>query len=275
MKEASNSTNNLIYFNCRGDVLSLILLFSIVQMEFTSLILYIFIFIMAFMYASVGHGGASGYLAVLSLAGVSTAIMKPSVLLLNIFVSCISFLHYYRSRHFNFALFWPFAVASIPASYLGALMPLEETYYKKILGVCLLFSTVRLFIFEKGETEKTRTMSIVLSLFVGATIGFLSGMIGIGGGILLSPILLLLHWANMKQTAAVSALFIFVNSLSGMTALLSKGTSMGSEIYPILGCAIVGGYLGSYYGSTIFKFSTLKYLLTAVLVVASLKLLLV
>ena len=237
----------------------------------------IFLFLlvtMAFMYAAVGHGGASGYLAVLALFSVEPSVMKSSALILNIFVSLISFAQYYRGGYFKWKLFLPFAVASIPAAYLGATVPLSGGIYKKVLGVCLSFPILRLAGFLGKETEETQELKWTYGLIIGAVIGFLSGMIGIGGGIILSPVILLFHWAKMKETAAVSALFILVNSISGLIALTSKGFTPNPEIYIWLVAAVIGGFAGAYLGSKKFNNNVLKYILAAVLLVASVKLIL-
>ncbi len=244
-------------------------------MEYLPFLGYLLIFVMAFMYSSVGHGGASGYLAVLAMLGVSQIVMKPSALLLNVFVSGISFYQYYRSNHFNFRLFWPFSLASFPAAFIGAMIPLQDSSYKKILGICLIFSVLRLTLFGwKDETStENKELKIWLGLLIGAIIGLVSGMIGIGGGIILSPVILLLHWGKMKETAAVSALFIFVNSIAGLIAVISSGTQIPNSAYPLLGVAIAGGIGGSYLGSKKFDFKILKYLLAIVLMIAAIKLL--
>lgn len=234
----------------------------------------ILIALMAFMYASVGHGGASGYLAVLALFSVDPSVMKSSALVLNIFVSLISFLQYYRGGYFKWKLFLPFALASIPAAYIGATIPLAAGIYKKILGVCLIFPVLRLIGLFGKESEEIRKLSWPSGLAVGAVIGFLSGMIGIGGGIILSPVILLFHWAKMKETAAVSALFILVNSISGFVALTVKGYSPNPEIYYWLAAAVLGGLTGAYLGSMKFNNVVLRYILAGVLLVASVKLIL-
>lgn len=228
---------------------------------------------MAFMYASVGHGGASGYLAVLALFSVEPSIMKSSALILNVFVSMISFIQYYKGGYFKWQLFLPFAVASIPAAYLGATVPLSADIYKKVLGLCLIFPIIRLLGFIGKEKENTQELTWAMGLIIGAIIGFLSGMIGIGGGIILSPVILLFHWAKMKQTAAVSALFILVNSISGLIALTSKGFIPNPEIYLWLSAAVIGGFAGAYFGTKKFNNHVLQYILAAVLVIASVKLL--
>lgn len=233
------------------------------------------LFIVAFLYASVGHGGASGYLALMALFGLTPALMKSSALILNIFVSFVSFYQYYRGGYFKWKLFLPFAVASIPMSFLGAFITIDALIYKKILAIVLIFPILRLFGLIGKESEFQKEINIGFALLIGAFIGLLSGMIGIGGGIILSPLILILHWANMKQTAAVSALFIFVNSIAGLIGLLSKGAVIDPVVYGWLLIAFIGGLLGAYYGRNKFSNVVLKRALAIVLVIASVKLLLV
>ena len=233
------------------------------------------IFLVAFLYASVGHGGGSGYIAVLSLFGTATAIVKSSSLMLNIFVSAIAFYQYYRAGHFRWKLFMPFALLSIPLAYVGAGLPLADALYKKLLATCLLVSVVRLLWTRKDDSAMAKPPNVYLSLLIGAIIGLLSGMLGIGGGIILSPILLMLHWANMKETAAVSALFILVNSLAGMWALLQKGFAIESQLFVLILIAIVGGLLGAYAGSKKLNLRAMKNILAVVLGIAVLKLMFV
>lgn len=239
-------------------------------------LMYIFfplLFVVAFLYASVGHGGASGYLALMGLFGISAAIMKPSALILNIFVSCIAFIQYYRAGYFRWTLFLPFILLSIPASFIGAYITLDDVLYKKILGVLLIFPIVRLMgVVGKQETH-IRALSWPLAMVIGAIIGLVSGMIGIGGGIILSPVILFLHWADMKQTAAVSALFICCNSISGLAGLLSKGTVISDDVYWYLLFATGGGLLGSYFATKQFNDKVLRFILGFVLIIASVKLL--
>ncbi|MCU0443942.1 MAG: sulfite exporter TauE/SafE family protein [Microscillaceae bacterium] len=230
------------------------------------------VFVMAFLYAAVGHGGGSGYLAVLTLFGIPPVVMKPSSLILNIFVSFTSFAQFSRFGHFRWRLFLPLALASVPAAFWGAYIKLDASLYNKILAVCLLFSVFKLLGFLGKETEQNQAMPWLVGLLIGGIIGFLSGMLGIGGGILLSPILLLFGWANIKQTSAVSALFIFVNSISGLLGLLIKGATIPADIHYVLAVALVGGILGGYFGSTRFNFKVLRYLLAVVLLVAIYKL---
>lgn len=236
-------------------------------------VLLLFLAIIAFLYSSVGHGGASGYLAVMAMMGVAPAIMKPSALMMNLAVSLFSFIGFYRAGHFKIKLFLPFAIASVPLAYLGGTMTLSDSIYKKILAFCILISIFRLIFQFQQNKEEIRPISISVGLVSGGAIGLLSGMIGIGGGIVLSPLMLLMRWATLKQTAAVSALFIFVNSLSGLYGQLQKGGIQVTEHFQwAVAATIVGGLLGSYYGSQKFNVPTLRYLLAIGLVIASAKL---
>ncbi len=229
--------------------------------------------IVAFLYASVGHGGASGYLALMALFAMPAAIMKPTALLLNIFVSAIAFAQFYKARHFNFKLFVPLALTSVPMAFLGGLITIDQDIYKKILGLVLLFAIVRFIGFTKDNNNQVKKHDIAGALLIGAVIGILSGMIGIGGGIILSPVLILLNWATIKQSAAISALFIFVNSLSGFAGQLVKGLHFNADMYAYVAIALVGGLLGSYYGAQKFNQLVLKRILASVLLIAVIKLL--
>ncbi|WP_369765386.1 sulfite exporter TauE/SafE family protein [Flavobacterium sp. WC2429] len=228
--------------------------------------------VIAFLYSSVGHGGASGYLALMALFAVPIVVMKPSALLLNLFVSSISFLFYYKMDFFRPKLFYPFAIASVPAAFLGGYITLDSAIYKVILGVVLVFAAFRLLGFFSSKEKELTAINIPLALAFGATIGLLSGMLGIGGGIILSPILLLLGWATIKEAAAISSLFIFVNSLAGISGYVFGGKSFPVESFYFVPVAILGGILGAYYGSGYFSNKTLKYVLGTVILLASVKL---
>jgi uncharacterized membrane protein YfcA len=238
------------------------------------LLFILLLFVVAFLYASVGHGGASGYLALMALFSMSPAFMKPTALLLNLFVSLSAFILFYRGGHFKWKLFLPFALASVPLSFLGGMIALDAEVYKKVLGALLLIPVIRMLFFPNASEQDLKEGSTGLSVLIGAVIGFLSGLIGIGGGIILSPVLLLLKWTNQKQTAAISALFIFVNSLAGLGGQLSKGLNVESGMFMYAGIAFVGGTLGGWLGASRFNQQILKYLLAVVLLLAALKLLL-
>lgn len=226
--------------------------------------------IMAFLYASVGHGGASGYLAVMALFAIAPPVMKQTALLLNLGVSFMSFIAFYRQGYFKWTLFWPFAIGSIPAAFLGARIPLTDSTYKQILGACLFLAVIRMVITLK-ESEP-RKLNLGMGVLAGAAIGILSGMIGIGGGIILSPLVLLFRWASLKEAAAVSALFIFVNSVSGLAGLKTWIPLDQSQMLYWLVASLVGGFLGARWGAGIASNVKVKWILALVLVIASFKL---
>ncbi len=242
-------------------------------MMHTEIIFYLLLLLVAFLYASVGHGGASGYLALMSFYSFDPGTMRSSALLLNIIVSLIAFVQYYRSGYFGWQLFWPFAITSIPAAFTGGLIAVNAGLYKQILGVLLLFPAVRLAGINFHSEISKKEQNIIASLLIGAVIGLASGIIGIGGGIILSPVILLLHWADMKQTAAISALFIFVNSLAGLAGLFATGFEYKPEMGMMIAIAFTGGLAGSYFGAKKFESALLKKILAAVLLIAAVKLL--
>jgi uncharacterized membrane protein YfcA len=234
---------------------------------------YSILFLVAFLYAAVGHGGASGYLALMALYGIAPDEMKPTALMLNLFVSLTSFIQYYRGGYFLKRLFLPIAAASIPMAFIGGMITVEENIYKRVLGVLLLFPVMRFFFFKNVDDKDLKMSNTIVAMAMGAVVGLLSGMIGIGGGIILSPILLLLQWTNQKQTAAISAAFIFMNSIAGLGGMLTKGISFNSNMVMYIVVAFAGGLLGAYFGSKKFNQNILKYVLASVLLLASYKLL--
>lgn len=231
--------------------------------------------IVAFFYSSVGHGGASGYLALMAIFSFAPEAMKPTALLLNLFVAAIAFYHYYKQGHFNKKLFLSFAIASIPMAFLGGTIDVDATIYKKILGVLLIFAILKMLNVIGKESHYIKDVKIWQGLLVGGIIGFFSGLIGIGGGIILSPVILLLHWGKMKEAAAVSALFIWVNSAAGLFGQLSSGVTLTSQSFVLVGFALLGGFFGSYLGSHKFNNKHLRQVLAFVLIIASVKLFLV
>ncbi|MEO8066512.1 MAG: sulfite exporter TauE/SafE family protein [Flavobacteriales bacterium] len=230
------------------------------------------IVLVAFMYAMVGHGGASGYLALMAIAGIATITMRPSALVLNLCVSAISFTQFARAGHFKWELFWPFALLSVPAAWLGAQVDLDPLVYKRILAVCLLVAVVRLFGLFGEPRSVLRPVTLVWALAIGAVLGLVSGMIGIGGGVLLSPIIILLGWADVKSTAAVSAPFIFVNSLSGLFGIAGKGVVLDAQMWWWVIAAVSGGLLGSWLGAERVPALRLRQALGVVLLFAGIKL---
>ncbi len=238
---------------------------------------YIWLFLLglpfvAFMYSAVGHGGASGYLALMALFSFSPEVMKPTALLLNLFVAAISFYHYWKAGHFNKRLFFYFALASVPLSFLGGLIEIDSSLYKKILAVFLLFATLKMLNVFGKEVKIKQELKAWKGVVIGGAIGFFSGLIGIGGGIILTPIILLMNWGKMKEAAAVSALFIWVNSASGMAGQISSGVVIEANTFILAAIAVIGGYFGAYLGSKKLNNKGLRFLLAAVLATAFVKL---
>ncbi len=228
--------------------------------------------VIAFLYSSVGHGGASGYLALMALFSLPITFMKPTALILNIFVSGVAFWYFKKNKHFRWKLFYPFALTSIPAALIGGYITINATLYKQILGAFLLVAILRMIGILGGEKSEKRDLNIALALLFGLGIGLFSGLIGIGGGIILSPVIILLAWGNMKEAAAVSSLFIFVNSVAGIAGFLIKNNTIPWDSFMLVPIALIGGTMGAIYGSRRFSNQTLTYLLSFVLLVASIKL---
>lgn len=239
----------------------------------TDILFLVLVLFLAFLYSSVGHGGASGYLALMAIFNFTPEVLRPSALLLNIMVSSIAFYLFYKRGHFRLKLLWPFIATSIPFAFVGGSISIDENIYKIILGVFLLFAVARmLFIAPKSEHIQ-KPIFIPLALLIGAALGFLSGLIGIGGGVILSPIIILLAWGNQKETAAVSAVFIFVNSISGFSGLfINNSVKLASEIIFMIIMAVTGGIIGSYLGSFKMQEKYLRVVLSFVLLFASVKL---
>ena len=236
---------------------------------------YIFLLILpvvSFLYASIGHGGATGYLALMAIFSVTPELMKPTALLLNLFVAAIAFYYYYKEGYFNKKLFISFAVASIPMSIIGGYIEVDTTIYKKILAVLLLFAILKMLNIFGKESAIIRDIKLWQGIVVGGIIGFFSGLIGIGGGIILSPIILLFHWGKMKEAAAVSALFIWVNSAGGLIGQLSSGVNLNMQSFGLVAIALIGGVFGAYYGSKKLNNQNLRYLLATVMAIACFKL---
>jgi uncharacterized protein len=232
------------------------------------------IFAVALLYSTVGHAGASGYIAAMALFGTAPAVMKPTALMLNIIVAIVGTIRFYRAGYFSWRTFWPFAVASIPASFIGGLLTLPVSVYKGIVGIVLLYSAVRLFFSAtRADDQKAHAAPIWAALILGAAIGLLSGLTGVGGGIFLSPLLLLMHWEKTKETSGVSVTFILVNSIAGMIGQASAVATIPRAIYFWAQAALLGGLIGTELGTRRLPIAGIRRWLSVVLVVAGLKLL--
>lgn len=234
-------------------------------------LLTIAILVVAFLYSSVGHAGASGYIAVMSLFGLAPAVIKPTALILNILVACIGAWQFWRAGYFSWRLFWPFAVLAIPMAFLGGYINLPTHLFKVIVGIVLLLTAIRFLVQQSQDTvvnEPPRSVAIV----VGGGLGLLSGLTGTGGGIFLTPLLLFMRWTTTKPAAAVSALFILVNSASGLLGNISSTRLFPPYAIALAIAAVIGGTLGSYLGSQRFNHTLIKRLLAVVLLIAGAKL---
>ena len=232
----------------------------------------------AFAYASVGHGGASAYIAAMALAGIAPAEMRPIALSLNLLVSGIGTYKFWRAGYFRWRLFWPFAVVSIPLAFVGGAITLPGHAYKILVGIVLIYAAWQLWRSAKAgeEMRAVREPPVWLAMLVGAGLGFLAGLTGVGGGIFLSPLLLIAGWAGTKQTSATSAPFILVNSIAGLAAgFTMKSATLPPQIWVLCVAVLVGGWLGAEYGSRRFTNPFIRRLLAVVLAVAGAKMLFV
>ncbi len=227
--------------------------------------------LVAFLYSSVGHAGASGYIAVMSLFSLAPGVVKPTALVLNILVASIGALQFWRAGHFSGRLFWPFALLSIPLAFVGGWLSLPAYVFKVVVGLVLWFSAFR-FLLHPSSDEVRCEPSRPAALSIGAGLGLLSGLTGVGGGIFLTPLLLLMRWSRTKTAAAVSALFILVNSASGLLGYVANNKGL-PKFAPVLALTvIIGGTAGSYFGSRRFQHTVIKRLLAVVLLIAGAKL---
>jgi len=227
--------------------------------------------LIAFLYSSVGHAGASGYIATMTLFGLAAPVIRPTALVLNILVAIVGSFQFWRAGYFSWKLFWPFALLSVPAAYAGGYLQPSAGLLRILIGVVLLFSAARLF-FRKTDPPQTAPPAKPVAIGVGAGLGFLSGLTGTGGGIFLTPLMLFCRWAVIRQAAAISALFILVNSTGGLVGYFSAKHSL-----PALGMylaipAIIGGTIGSYLGSRRLPARGIASLLATVLTIAGIKL---
>jgi uncharacterized protein len=241
----------------------------------TILLLAVAIFVMAALYSSVGHAGASGYLAALALFSVAPAVMKPTALTLNILVALVGTVRFYRAGFFSWRVLLSFAATSIPLAFVGGTIALPNPIYQRIVGVVLVFAAFRLWVYAKRQADAAaKPVNIPLALLLGAVIGLLSGMTGVGGGIFLSPLVLLAGWAETRQMSGVAAAFILVNSIAGLAGHLASVQSLPSSIYLWGVAAVTGGLLGTELGRRRLATVTLRRVLAVVLVVAAVKLVL-
>src|SRR5207244_7701432 len=233
--------------------------------------LFLAIGLIAFLYSSVGHAGASGYIATMTLFGLAPAVIRPTALVLNILVASIGAFQFWRAGYFSWKLFWPFALLSIPAAYVGVYLQPSAAVLRILICIVLVFSAGRL-LFRPTDPPQTFTPSRPMAISVGAGLGFLAGLTGTGGGIFLTPLLLFCQWAHIRQAAAVSALFIWVNSIAGLVGYFTKVHSIPSLGLILSAAAIIGGAIGSHLGSRRFAVRVISVCLATVLLIAGIKL---
>lgn len=228
-------------------------------------------FVAALLYSTVGHGGASAYLAVMALSGFAYEMMRPCALWMNVVVSLVAAGMFLRAGHFRWGLFWPFAVSALPMAGIGGSLKLSMPAFHFLVAAALLVAGLRFFL--PVAQREPRRLDWPMGLVTGAMLGLLSGLVGVGGGIFLTPLLLFVGWANPKEAAAVSAPFILVNSLAGLAGMTLAGHSIPLPMdFPIwLGAALLGGLLGSAWGSRIARPAWLCPALGLVLLVAAAK----
>lgn len=228
--------------------------------------------LIAFFYSSVGHGGASGYLALMALFSFAPDSIRYYALVLNLVVSVIAFISYSRAGFFRWRQVVPFLITSMPAAYIGAQFSINPAIYKIILGIMLIIAVARMLFVRNTENDTTHDPPFLLAMGIGLVLGLASGIIGIGGGILLSPILILARYARIKEASAASALFIFLNSGSGLAGLMATNISFQPHIIYWISGVMAAGLVGSAIGSRTISELNLKRVLSLVLIAASLKL---
>jgi hypothetical protein len=230
------------------------------------------IFAAAALYASVGHAGASGYLAAMALFGLAPELMRPTALVLNILVAAVATVKFYRAGCFSWPAFWPFALASVPLAFVGGRLSLPGSLYKPLVALILLYAAYRLLAAKPGSAPPAaKPIPLWAGLAAGAGIGLLSGLTGVGGGIFLSPLLLFMNWAEPRPTSGVSAAFILVNSIAGLLGQLPSLSDLptASPLWAL--AAVAGGWIGAEYGSRRLGNPLIRRVLAVVLVIAGLK----
>lgn len=230
------------------------------------------VLVVAILYSSVGHAGASGYIAVLALAGVAPVVIKPLALMLNIVVAAIASWQYWRAGYFSPRLLSQFALLSIPAAFAGGYLQLPGHIFERLVGAVLIFSAARL-VMHPIEVSEPRPPGTATALAAGGALGFLAGLTGTGGGIFLTPLLLFRRWAAVRTAAAVSAVFILLNSSAGLAGHLSGGGRMPAPAVPLVIAAVTGGLIGSRLGSRRLQVRWILWILALVLLLAGSKLL--
>jgi len=239
--------------------------------EAQTLLIALCLFLGAILYTSVGHAGASAYIAVMTLFDLPPAVIKPTALTLNIFVSSYTSLRYIKSKLFNRSLFLYLSLGSVPAAFIGGRINLPSDVYRPIIGVLLLLSGLR-FLIQALQTDKAhREVNKPLAIFMGAGVGLLSGITGTGGGIFLSPLIIWLGWVSVKAASGTAAAFIFVNSTAGLLGNVQSTSSLPSELPVFVVAVLLGALIGTRFGITRLSSIGVKRALGCVLLIAGVK----
>jgi uncharacterized membrane protein YfcA len=233
------------------------------------------IFVVAMVYASVGHGGASGYLAIMALFSLHPEALKPTALMLNIVVAGVGTYLYCSAKQFSWRVFWPFVITSIPMSFLGGTFNLPPDFYRPVLGLFLFYAAWRLFVRHRHDEYESKPPGLPLAMLVGGVLGFASGLIGVGGGIFLSPLMILLRWARVREVSGIAAMFILVNSISGFFGHLSSLQHVPAYAPTLAGMALVGGTIGALCGSRHLPVTTILKAMSLMMVLAGGKMFLI
>lgn len=228
---------------------------------------------MAALYSSVGHGGASGYLAAMALFGLAPDVMKPAALTMNLFVASLVLFRLYRADYFSWRIFLPIAIASMPLAFWGGMLTPQDSTYQYIVGVALLLASIHFFLKITNEKECVEP-KLSISIPVGGALGFVSGLTGVGGGIYLSPLLLWLRWTKMRTNAAIAAAFILVNSAAGLAGHVVTVNRWPDDVEWYVVTALLGAIVGAELAVRRLAPSILRQLLGIVLVIAGFKMLL-
>ena len=243
-------------------------------MDTDLLILVFSFFIIAIIYSSVGFGGGSSYLALLAVMGLHIEIIRPAALLCNIIVVSGGTYIFWKSGALDLKRSWPFLITSIPMAFAGGLWQIENAaHFFVLLGLCLIIASMLLWV-KPVPLEGYHFKSPLLNALLGGVIGFLSGLVGIGGGIFLSPVLHLVNWGEPRKIAALASLFILVNSLSGLGGQLTQAGNIDWKfIAPLLAAVFIGGQVGSRLGARKFDPVVIKRITSMVILVAAIKIL--
>jgi uncharacterized protein len=226
------------------------------------------------LYAAVGQAGGSGYLAAMALLGLAPTVMRPTALVLNMLVAIIATVKFYRAGYMSWSDFWPFAATSVPTAFVGGSLSLPPATYSIIVGAVLLYAAYRLFRLTQVPTStRIKTPPLWLALTLGVGVGLLSGLTGIGGGVLFGPLLLSFGWAETRPTLGLSAAINLTNSAAGLLGHVTSVQALPSAIPIWAAAAMLGGWIGAEYGSRKFSSRTLQRLLAVVLTIAGVKLL--